>query len=164
MCEVCNTNRANIHITEIVNNAKNEVHLCEECASQKGIMQKVQYSMQNLMVNAVEQKAGKAVKEMQSLRCSNCGLTFQQLRSKVRLGCSHDLEVFKEWMVPFLEKVHDGATSHVGKVPKTASQTAQRENTLLKLKAELEHAIKSEDYEKAAQVRDEIKKVEADLK
>ncbi|MCX6160944.1 MAG: bifunctional nuclease family protein [Ignavibacteriae bacterium] len=42
----------------------------------------------------------------------------------------------------------------------TVSESSGKEKKLLKLKSDLDNAVANEDYEKAAQIRDEIKKIE----
>jgi protein arginine kinase activator len=158
-CELCHVNHATIHITEIVNTQKRELHLCDDCARQKGVTHKIQLSLSDLLGGMVEAKPTKQQKELQSLKCVNCGMTFNDLRTKMRLGCANDLEVFKEWLGPFVEKVH-GATQHVGKVPRNADVSQKLETELLKLKKDLDEAVRREDFEQAARLRDQIKSLE----
>lgn len=162
VCDLCHTNHATIHITEIINSQKKEVHLCDECAKQKGITHKFQISLSDLLGGLIEQKAGKPLKELQAIKCPNCGITYQELRSKVRLGCANDLEVFKDWLQPFIEKIHN-ASQHTGKLPKQASDSMKKENQLMKLRRDLEEAIRREDFEKAAKLRDQIRSLETEM-
>ena len=60
-----------------------------------------------------------------------------------------------------IERAHEGATHHVGKVPATADVTVRRQTGLLRLRKELQEAVESEDYEVAARVRDEIQNLES---
>ncbi len=160
VCELCKTKHATIHITEIINGEKRELHMCNDCAQKKGITQKIQLSLSDLLGGVIESKAGKALKALKSIKCPNCGMTFQDLKSRVRLGCAQDLDVFKDWLGPFIEQVHK-ASAHVGKLPKTAGEAQRKENELLKLKKQLDEAVKNEDFEKAAQLRDKIKSFDA---
>lgn len=160
VCELCHSNHATIHITEIINSQKKELHLCDECARQKGVTHKIQLTLSDLMGGTAEPKATKQQREMQSLKCVNCGITFPELRTKVRLGCANDLEVFKDWLAPFIEKIHN-STQHVGKVPHNADVSQKRESELLKLKKDLDEAVRKEDFELAAKLRDKIRAHEA---
>jgi protein arginine kinase activator len=163
LCNICHNKYATIHITEIVNNVKKELHLCEDCAKQKGVVQKVQFSLSDLLSGLIEQKSGKPLKDLVSSKCPHCGMTFKRLRSKMRLGCPNDLDAFKNWLELIVEKIHN-ATQHVGKQPSIAGERLKKEAELLRLKKELDDAVKKEDFEKAAKVRDQIKAVEIDLK
>jgi protein arginine kinase activator len=163
VCELCHTNHATIHITEVLNNQKKELHLCDECAKQKGVTTKIQLSLADLVGGLVEPpKVTRQQRELMNLKCVNCGLTFQDLRQKVRLGCANCLEVFKDWLALFIEKIH-GSTQHVGKVPKNADQNQKRDTELLKLKKELDEAVRKEDFELAARIRDKIRAMDADV-
>ena len=59
-----------------------------------------------------------------------------------------------------IERAHEGATHHVGKVPATADANIRRHTGLLKLRRELQDALEKENYEEAAKVRDQISTLE----
>jgi protein arginine kinase activator len=77
------------------------------------------------------------------------------------LGCPNDYDVFRPVLTPLLERAHGGATQHVGKVPATAGESVRRQTGLLRLNRELQEAIEQEDYERAAEVRDQIRALES---
>ena len=60
-------------------------------------------------------------------------------------------------LVAVLQRVQQGATQHIGKVPHRAGSDQRLQNTLLRLRAELKEAVGREDYERAAGIRDQIK-------
>ena len=62
--------------------------------------------------------------------------------------------------MPLLERVHEGASQHVGKVPSRAGTDERRPAALLRLRAALKDAVAEEDYERAARLRDQIKELE----
>lgn len=159
-CEKCKKNHATVHVTEVVNGAKREAHLCEQCARSAGVGIKFSFSISDILGNLVEPpKAGKAAGKAAVLKCPECGLTYAEFKAKARLGCANDYEVFKAGLVPLLEKIH-GATQHCGKVPKTADALAKRESELIRLKRELDAMVKAENFEKAAELRDQLKSLE----
>jgi protein arginine kinase activator len=162
ICQKCQKQHATVHLTEIVNNEKREAHLCEECAHSSGVGVKFSFSVQDILGNLIEGKAPKSGKAYRNLSCPNCGLNYGDFKAKARLGCAHDYDVFGKGLGQLLEKIH-GSTQHVGKVPKTAEVQVQKENELVKLQRELDTLIKSEDFEKAAEVRDRIKSLETEL-
>jgi protein arginine kinase activator len=59
-----------------------------------------------------------------------------------------------------LERAHEGATHHVGKVPHRAGAGEARQVQLTRMRKRLDHAVASEDYELAAQLRDDIRQME----
>ncbi|MBI4563552.1 MAG: UvrB/UvrC motif-containing protein [Planctomycetes bacterium] len=161
ICGKCSKNQATVHVTEVVNGTKKEAHLCEECARSAGIGMKFTFSISDILGNLMEvPKAGKG--ETGSLRCPECGITYSEFKAKTRLGCANDYEVFKAGLLPLLEKVHQ-STQHVGKTPRTVESVVRKESELVRLKRELETVVKSENFEKAAQIRDRIKTLETEL-
>lgn len=162
-CEKCKKVKATVHLTEIHNNIKRESHLCEECAQQKGIVQKMSFDVSDVLGNLLDMKVPKSVKDNIAAKCPQCGMTYTLFRSKARFGCANDYDVFKAGVVPLLEKIH-GSSQHCGKVPATADAGRRKESDLIKLKRELDRVIKQEDFEKAAEIRDRIKTLEEELK
>jgi protein arginine kinase activator len=164
-CQVCQKSPATVHVTEIAetpgkdgNAGSREVseqHLCEACAAKvdlpvtPGVVKSAQDIWKLLQISAQQtKKRGPA--------CPECGMSLDELRKKGRLGCARDYEVFKSHIGDLLERVH-GARAHVGRVPGTTEEESLRSQRLTLLKQKLEDAIRSEAYESAARLRDEIK-------
>ena len=162
ICEKCKNSHATVHLTELVNKEKREAHLCQECANSSGVNIKFTFSVSDILGNLMEPKVPKGSKETSKLKCSHCGFGYSQFKSKARLGCSQDYELFQEGLVPLLEKIH-GSTQHVGKVPQSADTEIRKENELVRLKRDLTTMVKSEKFEKAAEIRDRIKTLELEL-
>jgi protein arginine kinase activator len=94
-----------------------------------------------------------------SIKCPNCGLTYQNFRKLGRLGCSECYEAFKKELGPLLKRIH-GSDRHVGKVPLKGGKTIRDTRTLQDLRIQLEKAIQMEEFEEAAKLRDKIKELE----
>src|SRR6185295_12664660 len=93
--------------------------------------------------------------------CSSCGLAYSEFRSRGRLGCPQCYEVFRSALEPLLEKIH-GKCLHLGKAPGgPAAADRSREKHVVALRRQLSTAIKDENYEAAAKLRDELKRAEA---
>jgi len=90
------------------------------------------------------------------IECPSCGHTPEDIMASGKIGCSKCYEYYKKDLLPLIEKCQTGATKHVGKVPKNLHP-----ESLSKLENELKAAITKEDYEKAAALRDEIKKLQS---
>ena len=156
-CEKCDR-EATVHLTEIVNGQKIERHLCAECAATEGVTSKVQLPISQLLEEMVLQSSGG--KEAARLRCDVCGLSFVEFRQGGLLGCPNDYEVFADVLTDVLERAHEGASQHTGRVPANAAETQRRQAELLRLRAALKQAVAQEDYERAAELRDRIQEVE----
>jgi len=158
LCQKCKKSQATVHLTEIQNNEKREKHLCELCAAQEGITDKAQQPINQLVEKFVlAQKMGK---ELSQVSCPDCGINFLQFRNGGLLGCPHDYQIFKEPLMNILEKAHEGRIQHVGKIPGGRENKHKRQHELMKIKRDLQEAIDVEDYERAAVLRDKIKKLE----
>jgi protein arginine kinase activator len=165
ICELCNKQPATVHVTEITRAAQStsvqQKHVCEACAQSLElpaapvVMNKGVLDIWKLL----RQSAQKAKAEG-SLTCPHCGMSLAEFRSKGRLGCPRDYEVFRAHLEPLLLRVHS-AKEHRGRLPGNTEAVRSRTQQLTTLKAKLEAAIREEAYESAARLRDEIQELEA---
>lgn len=159
VCQHCGENPATIHFTEIKEEDRIELHVCEECAAAQGITSET--NMPTILAGVVA--AAARSQEMESKECPHCGITFRDFRRRGRLGCPRDYEVFEELLEPLISKMHGGAERHVGRLPRGQQQVHnERPDRLLRLRRDLQEAIDQERYETAARLRDEILTLEGD--
>jgi len=174
-CQICNKNTATIHLTEISEGARSEMHLCEHCAQEKNMVLAFPSLLSTLVKGGAETRESEAV----PATCPGCGLAYAEFKAKGRLGCPQCYTAFAPVLVPLLEKVHSHST-HKGRRPlhQPAAEPAGepvRESTgaaqpvpaepapideRLRLRLELEAAVDAEDYERAAELRDRIRALE----
>jgi protein arginine kinase activator len=163
-CEKCNR-QATVHLTEIRGGKKIEKHLCEQCAAQmEGIAPKSHTPINELLTNFVLAHSGLA--KEQTGTCPQCGISWGDFRQSGLLGCEHDYAFFDKELTPLLQRAHDGATHHLGKVPTRRGGTTvpvKRQVDLNRLKKELARAVEAEDYERAAKLRDQIREAETQV-
>ena len=157
LCQRCNTNEATIHITEVSDSEHQESHLCEQCAEADGAVVKTPTTINQLLSSFIMAHTG--VAELAELSCPQCGLSFLEFRQHGLLGCPNDYEVFEQPLDGLLTRVHGQETHHVGKVPSRGGTQQKKNMALLRLRRELAEAVESEEYEKAAQLRDRIKEL-----
>ncbi|MEZ6057452.1 MAG: UvrB/UvrC motif-containing protein [Planctomycetaceae bacterium] len=156
-CRRCNK-PATLHITEIKEGEARALHLCETCA-QEYLSTVDAGSSPDEDIDPLALPLAKDNTEEEDLVCPKCQMSFSKFRSKGRLGCPHDYEVFRERLLPLLESIH-GETQHLGKCPQHRPEISLRQHELVRLKTELKSAIDREDYEEAARLRDAILVVE----
>lgn len=161
LCDVCGKNPATVHLTEIINDQMNELHLCEQCAHQKSMKMDQQFGLSELLGGMVEfDKPAKEEKEAAvSVKCANCGLTYAEFKKIGRLGCSDCYTTFKKYLGPLLKKIH-GSIIHFGKSPFKVARVTDKKTDLQVLRNQLQKAIDTEAFEEAAKVRDKIKELE----
>lgn len=162
-CELCNKKNATVHLTEIVQSQKKELHLCDVCARKQGIVQKITASPFELLSKLAAPKQSKEGKQFAALTCDQCGLTYEEFRSRGRFGCSNDVKAFEPGLLPLLEKIH-GATRHTGRVPGQASESVKIQEQLASLRRDLQESKRAEDYERCAQIRDQISELEEKMR
>ena len=162
-CQLCNKNDATIHLTEITEGIRTEMHICEHCAAEQDITVKSHIPINELHSNQLaDQPTDEEISgdSEQKLACPICGFTLAQFRKEGVLGCPRDYDVFEKSLQPLIEKAHDGNTTHCGKVPLKTPGDTKKQMELLNLRQQLEAAVRSEDYERAAEIRDRIKQNE----
>lgn len=157
-CDKCGK-PATVHLTEIVDGKKIEKHLCEDCAVAEGITTvKANLPISQLLEDFILQSSGQD--QTSDLKCDVCGLSFPEFRQRGLLGCPNDYDAFEAALVPMMQRAQEGASQHIGKVPRRAGSSQKKQNAILRLRAELKNAIGAEDYERAAVLRDQIKELE----
>lgn len=73
-----------------------------------------------------------------------------------RIGCSECYTVFRRELMPTIENIH-GKAAHIGKRPLHRKEEPPKRLLLAQLRDDLQKAVQEENYEKAAQLRDEIR-------
>jgi len=164
VCDLCGENPAVVHLTQVVDNQTTTSHLCERCATEKGLY--TPSPPPNLpLADFLAKMGGAAPKEGEGdpdsdLSCPFCGLTASAFKELGRLGCPQCYSTFGTSLRGLLRRIH-GGTQHVGKVylPPDPS-TTEVEKRLEGLRKRLQRAIDAEDFERAAELRDEIRTLE----
>lgn len=198
LCE-CGKHEATIHEVIITSDKRKvERHLCEFCAREQGVssdpyipidqlISTTSYIMGQALTNLPTPESphgshdsGSVVKPHAKQNCQNapsscvgCGQSYAQFKKQGLLGCPACYQTFEDRIGPMIERAHEGACNHVGKVPKRAlnncrsagdpsrietllGDVRQREERLESLRMRLAKSIHDEEYEKAAMLRDEL--------
>ena len=93
---------------------------------------------------------------------------YEDFKKIGRLGCSECYQAFKASLLPLLKRIH-GSNAHMGKTPDPEAVKEQKVSSKLHeeleaAKAELAKAIKKEEFEEAAAMRDKVKFLEKKVK
>ena len=162
LCQACKERSATIHLTEIDNGQRSESHLCQQCARQQGLSVKSQIPLDELMNTLLSSQQEKASQDKPSIAaaadhaCPNCGMTLGRFAQTPMLGCTHDYTEFQAELLPLIEQSHNGKSHHCGKVPTRTCEHDHNEIKRNTLRRQLDQAIKNEEYEAAAKLRDQI--------
>ncbi len=157
-CQICKDENATIHLTEIEDGVKKEVHLCETCYKEKNLPGAKPPSINNLIKTFIEELE-KPVEPEDETVCPVCGITFSEFQKTGLFGCPEDYTVFRDEILGLVEKIH-GAVKHSGKIPKVILKDRTDADRLIMLRKELDEAVRNEMYERAAELRDDIRKLE----
>ena len=157
-CDHCDK-PAVVHELIQKNGVKREIHLCLEHAQAAGVALPTHQPINQLLKQFVmtTAKAGAGTKA-----CAACGLTFARFRQSGTLGCPECYHAFEELLAPLIERAHNGATQHRGKAPRRAAGSVDRQLVLQQLMKELDQAVASEQYERAAELRDRLRTIKLD--
>lgn len=166
-CDECKRRPATVHVTKIINGQMYEGHLCAECAHRDqmhGVFQ-TSFAIPNFLAalfNLNPQAQEDLATGDNSQACEKCGLSFEQITKLGRLGCNECYAKFADKMEPLLRRIH-GSTQHPGKVPQRRGGIIRQKKEISQLRLSLQQLIAKEEFEKAAAVRDEIRKLEQAL-
>lgn len=173
ICPRCQKRVATVHVTEVQHfvapghpeNVLRRQSLCETCAQElnlphAGLPQKALANFWKLLQYHKQKVQGGPARSGPS--CPKCGMTLEDLRRRGRVGCERDYQVFRQYLDELLERMH-GATAHVGRRPggREHDEEPSRDRRVADLRDALAVAIREEDYERAAVLRDELRTMEA---
>lgn len=158
LCDVCKKAEATVHLTQIIDNKMQTVDLCESCSKAKGVDDPTGFSLASILLGlGSTQETGQPI-SAEEQQCPKCGFTASDFKKSGRLGCAECYNTFAEPLQPLLKSMHKG-TKHSGKVPQPKQATIDISERTRKLQTRLDQAIKAENFEEAAVLRDQIKKL-----
>jgi protein arginine kinase activator len=155
---MCKEKPATVHLTQIVGEKMQKLDLCEECAKAKGINDPTGFALADIMLGLgaaqeIEQSVGGV-----EVKCPRCGFSQADFKKSGRLGCPECYKTFAEGLSGLLKTMHKGV-KHTGKAPEALRKSRETSDRLKSLQKKLTKAIDAEDFEQAAQLRDELKQL-----
>ncbi|TGB00943.1 UvrB/UvrC motif-containing protein [Halobacillus salinus] len=172
-CQECQKRKATVHLTQVVNGQKTEVHVCEQCAKDKGYMSygEENYSLNDLLSGLFHSESpspfssqkAQSYQQASQLKCPTCGMTYQEFARIGKFGCADCYQTFDDRINPILRRVHSGNTRHDGKIPKREGGNLHLKREIDDYKSQLKQLIEQEEFEQAANIRDKIRTLESQL-
>lgn len=160
LCTNCKKEQATFFYTQNINGKETSAALCPHCAKQSGIG-----STDILSPLFHPFAAEKTPKRDNGKTCSLCGLTFTDILSLGKVGCPDCYSTFRDELRETIRSIH-GTAKHVGLTPERSTAITPEPNKEPTeeemLRAALETAIRNENYEEAARLRDRIKELKGE--
>lgn len=180
ICENCRQREATIRYVQLLNGAKKVRNLCPACLKEidpehyAAVFEK-ESPFANLLSGLLgitsDGERTQQFKEMSQIVCPTCGTTYEEFTKDNVFGCEDCYSVFGPLIGDKLKNIQ-GNVTHTGKHPLgrekarertapdvTGELTAAERISLLEFR--LKEAVAEENYELAAQCRDEIRALKA---
>lgn len=155
LCERCQAHAAKVFLTQIVNGQIQKIDLCEHCARELGVTQNTPFSLPDLLVKSAALAQAQTVPESDLEECPACGRTLGDVRKQGWLGCPECYRSFHAYLAEMIQTTQK-APRHVGKVP-VCARVEQARATRKDLEEAIEQAVRAENYEEAARLRDHLR-------
>ncbi len=158
LCSNCNKNEANFHYTQVVNGKYTQAHLCSECASKLGYLNKGfnnGFGFSDILSEFFGLGSPNTATALKKI-CSNCNTGIDEFLKSGIAGCEKCYDEFSEAVEKILSDIQPSAT-HSGSISGEKGEKISKKNKLETLKEDLKRAVIEERYEDAAKIRDEIK-------
>ncbi len=164
-CSACQTAIASVVILDLDEGAvSSSQHLCQNCAEQLGLAQPKappKFSAEILEDLLGGMKSTQSAPRHQADACPGCAMSVSEFRNKGRLGCPRCYDTWRNDLLPLLQRIHE-SQSHRGRLPGhlASAPPPSNEQDLTELRQKLEDAVRGERYEEAAQLRDDLRRLE----
>lgn len=157
-CEKCNAREATVLFKQTINGVTTTAHLCHECAAlQQGSSFSGAFPFGG---NLFEGLFGiPSPDKVTQKTCPQCGASWTQIRRDGKPHCAGCYTAFSAELEPTVRSLY-GSASHTGRSPSRCRVKREKESLVATLRSRLQEAIAAEQYEQAAQLRDEIKALE----
>ena len=149
-CDLCKQNEATVSVNHMAGESVSKLNLCEQCASQKGLnLQMAVPLLTDLILGMGNQKERRG--EGGEKVCSRCQMKLSEFRKTSLLGCPACYEAFRCEVAEYLGSMQKGE-AHIGKTPASHQMSAEIQS----LQRSLQEAVRSQDFEEAARLRDQM--------
>ncbi len=149
LCDDCKNKPASIFFKEVLPDKTVELHLCEECASKRGLLVTKKLSPVEILHKLLKQQSA----QDERVICPRCYMSLAEFKRVGRFGCSQCVATFDEHIKSLIKQIHQ-SDRHVGR---KSTPGTKKGLEVYKLREELKKALEREAYEDAAKIRDKLK-------
>jgi protein arginine kinase activator len=163
LCDNCKEREASIHLQQVKDNAVTSLHLCQQCAAEKGIetsMGSAKFPLSDFLASMGKGPSLQGA-EGSDKACESCGATLKDFQDTGRLGCPGCYDAFEIQLRDLLRRLH-GSSHHVGEeyLSADSDEVDGKKAEISDLRAKLRQAIETENFELAAELRDRLRTLE----
>lgn len=172
LCEKCKQKEATTLIRQNINGVQSEMHLCESCAAELSgkfeneygkLFSDFGFGIDSMLGSIFGQDfVSENLISDNSERCPMCGTSLSAIRKTGNAGCSKCYETFRSQFMPLISRIH-GKTVHNGRIPASAQANISIKSQIDELEKELKNAIDTQEFEKAAKIRDQLNELRKSL-
>ncbi len=176
-CQLCPATNATVHLTELAaDGMRSELHICRACVVRLDLTldhppaisvllagkQPAAGSAGDSAGDSASEEADTVAVQAPEQACPQCGLEFSAYAQNNLFGCSECYEAFAPQVSELVRRYH-GSLQHAGRLPAGGADLpaqAHRSATRHALNAELAEAVAHEQYERAANLRDQLRELD----
>ena len=159
ICDMCKLNEAKVSVEQVADGVTKNIYLCPACSQRLGFgmfSKTIDISITKILGSDDEDNDDGRKSE----QCPVCGLSFREIESKKMMGCPECFSFFKAEIMEILGKKKKNLKYSGFITDEQSSETFFETHSSEELHEELKKAVETEDYERAAALRDEIKALE----
>ncbi len=162
LCDKCKKNEATTYYKSNINGQITEQHLCSECAKEAGITGgftwlDTGFPTFGSMLSGLFGDPVKSIGEPASSDvCPTCHTTMDEIARTGKVGCADCYGTFSGMLMPYIRRIH-GNANHTGRTPSRVTVSPNKK--IRQLEQELAAVIAAQKYERAAEIRDELKQL-----
>ena len=162
ICQKCRINTATVMITQVVDGERTDFALCRACAEELAVENPFSDLPGEIakMISQSIKEHERELEELPDITCGGCGMEIKEFSQSGLLGCPRCYDNFEEYLKKLLRRYH-GSNTH-RQLLKAAENSDEDATKLKRLRRQLNQALKQEDFEKAAEIRDRIKLLESE--
>ena len=163
LCECCEQHEATIHLTQMINGQSRDLHLCEDCAEESGMNVQSVMSIPEILFGMGTSAPDSSEEGKLGVKsCPHCHMRGRDFKKNARLGCPRCYETFEAELAPMLAAMHKGS-KHTGKAPESRRKVLEKSERVERLQKQLDAAVRAENYEEAALLRDQLREASHDV-
>ncbi len=158
-CKNCKKEKT-IFFTQIIDGKIKKFDLCADCPYAQAVNDPAGFGLAEQLT-----AAGLQLDEQDSVAgesCPGCGFTMADLRKTGRLGCPECYITFRNAIENILKPMHRGL-QHTGRTPKNMLEELELTSEIARLSDELAQAVAGENFEAAAELRDQLRAAQSRL-